>query len=98
VIENRVGEGIATLVTSIHYSGQSALYPLYRSIVREMITASARECEMQVLESDRLRWAVYEGNKVYLLNTDYDITVKVICGDREKTVTIPALGLISIIM
>jgi len=50
------------------------------------------------LESDRLRWAVYEGNKVYLLNTDYDITVKVICGDREKTVTISALGLISIIM
>lgn len=100
VIENRIGNGIATLVTSMQYPGHPALYPLYRGIVREIITASARTCEIQVLGSDRLRWAVYEGNKVYLLNTDYDmsITVKVISSNKEKTMTIPSLALVSIYM
>ncbi len=93
VVENRVGKGIATLVTCANYPGHPALYPLYRAMVREMITASARDCEIKVLGSDRLRWSVYEGNKVYLLNTDYDmpITVKVICNGVEKLVTLESL-------
>ncbi|MBQ6845539.1 MAG: beta-galactosidase trimerization domain-containing protein, partial [Oscillospiraceae bacterium] len=93
VVENRVGKGIATLVTCANYPGHPALYPLYRAMVREMITASARDCEIKVLGSDRLRWSVYEGNKVYLLNTDYDmpITVKVIYKDSEQLVTLNSL-------
>ncbi len=95
VIENKIGSGVATLVTSVNYPGNGALYPLYRAMMREFITASARECEIKVLGSDRLRWAVYEGNKVYLLNTDYDmpITVKVINGCKKQTVTLEALEL-----
>lgn len=77
VIENKVGDGIATLVASSNYPGNPALYPLYRAIVREMISASARDAEIQVLSSDRLRYAVYEGNKIYLLNTDYDLPIAV---------------------
>ncbi len=93
VVENRVGEGIATLVTSTNYPGHPALLPLYRAMVREIITASSRDCEIKVLGSDRLRWSVYEGNKVYLLNTDYDmpITVKVIYKDSEQLVTLNSL-------
>ncbi len=86
VIENKVGDGIATLVASTNYPGHPALYPLYRAIVREMITASSRNADIQVLSSDRLRYAVYEGNKVYLLNTDYDvpITVKITLKESDK--------------
>lgn len=98
VIENMVGDGIATLVTSTNYPGHPALLPLYRAIVREMVTASSRNCEIKVLGSDRLRWAVYEGNKVYLLNTDYDmpITIKLIYKDSEKLININPLELKSI--
>ena len=74
------------------------MFPLYNAIVREMITASARKSDIKVIGSDRLRWSVYEGDKVYLLNTDYDmpITVKLIKGDVEKTVTLESLELKSI--
>ncbi len=98
VVENMVGDGIATLVTSTNYPGHPALLPLYRAIVREMVTASSRNCEIKVLGSDRLRWAVYEGNKVYLLNTDYDmpITIKLIYKDSEKLININPLELKSI--
>ena len=95
VIENRVGSGTATLVTSILYPGNNTVYPLYRGIVREYVTASARNCEIRVIASDRLRWSVYEGNKVYLLNTDYDlpITVKLLWNQQEKLVTLDSLEL-----
>ena len=58
-----------------------------------MITASARKADIQVLGSDRLRWSVYEGDKVYLLNTDYDMTIKVktIKNGKEKTVILKPL-------
>ena len=43
--------------------------------------------------SEKLRYTVYEGNKMYLLNTDYDlpITVKIIYGENEKIVTLDSL-------
>ena len=95
VVENKLGEGIATLVTSINYPGNPCLLPLYNMLVREMMTESARKCDIKVLGSDRLRWSVYEGDKVYLLNTDYDmpITVKVIKGENEKEITLNSLEL-----
>ena len=90
VIENRVGKGIATLVTSAAYPGNPMLYPLYRAMAREMITRSNEtSADMRVISSDRLRYAVYEGNKVYLLNTDYDlpITVKILHGENLSAVS-----------
>jgi hypothetical protein len=100
VIENKVGEGIVTLVTSKDYPGNTALSPLYNAIVREFITASARQCEIKVIASDKLRYAVYEGNKVYLLNTDYDlpIVVKIIHGEKEQTLTLDSLELKSVVL
>lgn len=75
VIENSLGKGTAILVTAENYPGHPALTPIYRCIMREMLTQSARECDIQVLSSDTLRYAVYEGNKLYLLNTDFDMPV-----------------------
>ena len=60
-----------------------------------MVTASARTCDVQVIGSDRVRYAVYEGGKMYLLNTDYDlpVIVKVIRGGKEEMLTLDALEL-----
>jgi len=95
VIENKIGEGVATLVTSVNYPGHPALYPLYRAMVREWISHSSRNCEIKVLGSDRIRYTVYEGNKMYLLNTDYDmpITVKIIYNGKERLETLESLEL-----
>ena len=98
VIENKLGDGVATLVTNVNYPGNPAVFLLYRAVVREMISASSRACDIKVIGSDRVRWSVYEGNKIYLLNTDYDmpIIVKIIHGDNEKTVTLQSLELTSV--
>ena len=95
MVENKLGNGVATLVTSTNYPGHPALLPLYRAMVREIITASARNCDIKIIGSDRVRWSVYNGDKLYLLNTDYDVpvTVKVINGDTEKLVTLDSLEL-----
>jgi hypothetical protein len=93
VIENKVGDGFVTLVLSKDYPGAPALTPLYSALVREMVSASARECDIKVIASEKLRYTVYEGNKIYLLNTDYDlpITVKIIYGDKEELITLESL-------
>lgn len=98
VIENRVGKGTVTFVTAKNYPGNPALTPLYSIFLREFISSSARECEIKVIASDKLRYTVYEGNKIYLLNTDYDlpITVKIIYGGKEELVTLDSLELKSI--
>ena len=95
VIENRVGKGTVTFVTSKFYPGNPALTPLYSTFLREFISSSARECETKVIASDKLRYTVYEGNKIYLLNTDYDlpIAVKIIYKDTETLVNLEPLEL-----
>lgn len=95
VIEHRLGEGLVTLVTSIDYPGNNALTPLYGAILREHMTASARECELKVIASDKLRYTVYSGDKIYLLNTDSDlpITVRIIFKGEERLVTLDSLEL-----
>lgn len=94
-VQNKLGNGTATLVTAMNYPGHGALMPLYRAMVRAFLTASVKQSSIRVLGSDRLRWAVYGADKIYLLNTDYDmpITVKVIKENREQTVTLNSLEL-----
>ena len=100
VIENRLGKGVATLAASVNYPGHPSFLPLYRALMREFITMSARGCEIKVFGNDRLRWSVYENGKIYLLNTDYDmpINVKVIHGEKEEDITLAPLELKSIVV
>lgn len=95
VIEHPLGSGMATLVTAVSYPGHPGLYPLYRDLAREMLTAGARRCEVQVLCGDRVRWAAYEGGKLYMLNTDYDLPapVKILRCGREQTLTLQPMEL-----
>jgi hypothetical protein len=50
---------------------------------------------LKVTSNGALRYAVYEGDKVYLLNTDYDfpITVKLQKGEKVQFVTLESLEL-----
>ena len=73
MIENRVGEGLAILLTSLDYPGAGQTYDVYRTVVRELLTASARKAEVKILASDKIRYSVYEDGDVYLLNTDFDV-------------------------
>ena len=95
VVENRIGEGLVTFVASANYPGSPALLPLYTDLVHEAVTSSARNADIKVIASDRLRYTVYEGNKMYLLNTDYDlpITAKIVYNGKEQLVTLDSLEL-----
>ena len=48
-------------------------YDIYRTVVRELLSASHRTAEVKVLASDRVRFSVYDSGDVYLLNTDFDV-------------------------
>lgn len=93
VIENKVGAGTAILFTTENYPGNPALAPMYRAVLREMLTHSARACDVQVIANGALRYAVYEGGKMYLLNTDYDmpITAKITYGGKTTEITLNPL-------
>ena len=95
VIENNLGKGTAILAAAENYPGHPALTPMYRAIMREMLTHSARNCAVKVLASDTLRYSVYEGGKMYLLNTDFDmpIFVKILHDGKEETITLQPMEL-----
>lgn len=95
VIENTLGKGTAILVASENYPGHPALMPLYRALMCEMLTQSARECDIKVLSSDTLRYCVYENGKMYLLNTDFDmpIFVRIQHNGKEETLTLQPMEL-----
>ena len=87
VIENKLGRGTAILMTSIDYPGHGAVYEAYRAIVREIISASHRSCELKVYGNDKVRFSVYDNDVLYLLNTDYDAKAEVTveyCGRKER--------------
>lgn len=85
IIENSVGKGVATLIASTNYPGHPALYPLYRTMVREIITNSARCSDIKVTSGGALRYSVYNNGKIYLLNTDYDFPIEVLIETTDKT-------------
>lgn len=94
-VQHRVGKGCATLCTSLEYPGNGAVYPIYRVLARELITASARSADVKVLAPDRIRYAVYPDGKVYMLNTDYDLPINVVieCKDKKIAATVEPLEL-----
>ncbi len=93
LVEHAYGKGVVSLLTHWDYPGADGVYPLYRMIVKQWLSASARACPVQVLAGDRVRFAVYEqdGERViYLLNTDYNVesTVRVRINGAEQRFTL----------
>ena len=76
LVENKVGEGYALLMTNLEYPFGAAV-PMYTTLVREILAASHRSADIKVYGNDSIRFSVYEGGKVYLLNTDFDNPAKV---------------------
>lgn len=97
VIEHNLGKGTAILVTAENYPGHPALMPMYRAIMREMMSHSARSCDLKVLSSSELRYAVYPNGKLYLLNTDFDmdIRVRIMYNGTVNELTVPSTELIT---
>jgi len=71
LVENKCGKGYAILMTNLEYPYGAAV-PMYQNIVMEILNASHRQASVKVYGGDALRFTVYEGDKVYLLNTDFD--------------------------
>lgn len=94
VIENKVGDGMATLITSTNYPANASLFPLYNAVMREIISSCARKCDVKVIGNDKLRYSVYE-DRIYLLNTDYDlpITVKITANGKTQKITLESMEL-----
>ena len=79
VIENRLGRGMAFLVTAWEYPGDEGLLPFTQDLVRTVI--QGEQADIRLLAGDRVRYAVCQGQApgagraysvVYLLNTDPD--------------------------
>ena len=91
LIENKCGEGYAVLMSSLDYPGDGAAQ-MYQAIVGEIFTASHRCADIKVYGGDSLRFSVYEGDKIYLLNTDFDCDIVAIIDygtHKEKFVLEP---------
>ena len=73
LLENRLGDGYAILLTSLDYPGMGQTYDIYRTVVRELLSASNKTADVKVFANDRVRFTVYESGDVYLLNTDFDV-------------------------
>lgn len=83
--ENKVGNGYAVLMANLDYPSANG-YTVYKNIVREILTASHRQARIKVYGGDKLRFTVYEGDKIYLLNTDFNCKTHAVIdyGDEKR--------------
>ena len=97
LVENKCGEGFAVLMTNLEYPYGAAV-PMYQTIVREILNASHRTADIKVYGNDSLRFSVYQDDKVYLLNTDFDFKMNVIIdyGTYKREVTLEPCELIAV--
>lgn len=99
VIENKLGRGYAIFMTHENYPGNSAVYPVYKNLVKSLLTHSHANAEVKVCGSDKVRFSLFfeeDGEKkLYLLNTAYDVesTVKVIYNGKTEKYTLEPMEL-----
>jgi hypothetical protein len=80
------------------YPGDSGVFQVYKLMVKAALSASHRNCELKVIGSDKIRFAMFEDEekyKLYIFNSDYNMKefVKVIFKGEEKEVLIDSVGL-----
>lgn len=99
LLENKCGEGHVIFLTSEYYPGHNAVYPMYRSVVREMLRAETENEPQLVLAPSSVRFSVYEDGTVYLLNTDASIPSAVVLlpeGEESETLVLRPLELVKV--
>lgn len=87
LIENKCGEGHVVFLTTEYYPGNNSVYPMYRSVVREMLRAETENEPQLVLAPSPVRFSVYEDGIMYLLNTDASIPSAVVLLPESESPT-----------
>ena len=75
ITEKKVGKGNVIFMASSEYPGAPAIFPLYKIMTKAILAASHRNCDLKVIGSDKLRFAMYEDEKIYKLyifNSDFN--------------------------
>ena len=87
MIEYQIVKCSTMLLTTKEYPGHGAIYPFYRMLVRNLLNHCNQNSDIKIYGSSKLKYAVYEGNVVYLLNTEYnqDLEVVVQWGEQEES-------------
>lgn len=100
--ENRLGKGYAFLIHSWKYPGDQGISAFVKNLLR--IISIGEQDDIQIIASDKIRYAVYEGKvlngkddkekmtTIYILNTEFDIPQVVylwIQGKRSPGLIIP---------
>ena len=98
VIENRFGEGNVIFMATSEYPGAPEVYPLYKMMIKEILSASHRTADLKVIGSDKLRFSMFEGDdlyKLYIFNSDFSTKhfAKVIFRGEEREVLLDSVGL-----
>ena len=96
--ENKYGDGHVIFMANSEYPGAPEVFPLYKMVVKQVLAASHRNADLKVIGSDKLRFAMYEGEdtyKLYIFNSDFNSKnfAKVIFKGEEKEVLIDSCGL-----
>ena len=98
ITENKYGEGNVIFMANSEYPGDSAIFPIYKVMVKAALAASHRNSDLKVIGSDKIRFAMYEGEdsyKLYIFNSDFNSKnfAKVIFRGDEREVLIDSVGL-----
>ena len=96
--ENKYGDGYVMFMANSEYPGAPEIYPLYKMVVKQILSASHRKADVKVIGSDKLRFAVYDNGdsyKVYIFNSDFNVESKaiVLYGDQRIEKMIDSVGL-----
>ena len=80
------------LLTYTDFPGNPAIYPVYKTVVKGLLTASHANAKIKVFGSDKVRFSVFNdenGNyKLYLLNTAFNTLSTVSIKTKDKTTNI----------
>ncbi len=89
LIENAYGKGVVSFLTNVDYPGHTGVYKIYKTVVKELLTATHRSCDLKVVCSDKVRFSFFYDDasgeeKLYLLNTDFSLPMQAVVRYRGK--------------
>ena len=98
ITEHKYGEGNVIFMANSEYPGAPAIFPIYKHMVKQVLTASHRTSDLKVIGSDKLRFAMYEDDekyKLYIVNSDFNFENRARVIFRGQTIdkVIDSLGL-----
>ena len=96
--QKKVGKGNVIFMASSEYPGAPAIFPLYKIMTKAILAASHRNCDLKVIGSDKIRFAMYEDDekyKLYIFNSDFNLEqkVKIIFRGEERKIEVDSVGL-----